>query len=264
MKEFNFLSKEELKQAVPSIFQTQPEGNVSSRYAFVPTNQIIDNLEKVGWLPTEAKQLNSHKRDPLFGKHRVRFAPENSSSIIKNVGDTGPQLVLVNSHNRSCSLIMELGLFRKVCSNGLIVADSSFSQIFKRHIDISFKYIQEIIAKAVKEFGDVYSRVEEYRNINLANAEKEAFAKNAVEMVWSGARFEPKQVLLARRPEDERDDLYTTFNTIQENIIKGGMTYATSKGIKKARAINGIDMDFNINKNLWVMMEYFRLHRRFK
>ncbi len=64
------------------------------------------------------------------------------------------------------------------------------------------------------------------------------------------------QILSARRWQDESIDLWTTYQRIQENLIKGGLSARTTKG-KRAhtRAVKGIDGDVKLNRALWVMAE---------
>ena len=64
------------------------------------------------------------------------------------------------------------------------------------------------------------------------------------------------QILSARRWQDESSDLWTTYQRIQENLIKGGLPGRTTKG-KRAhtRAVKGIDGDVKLNRALWVMAE---------
>ncbi|WP_261906820.1 DUF945 domain-containing protein, partial [Salmonella enterica] len=64
------------------------------------------------------------------------------------------------------------------------------------------------------------------------------------------------QILTPRRYEDRSDDLWTTYQRIQENLLKGGLPGRTAKGKRShTRAVNGIDGDIRLNRALWVMAE---------
>ncbi len=66
----------------------------------------------------------------------------------------------------------------------------------------------------------------------------------------------PMQILTPRRYEDNTPDLWTTYQRIQENLIKGGLSGRTVKGQRaRTRAVNGIDWDVKLNRALWVMAE---------
>lgn len=74
-----------------------------------------------------------------------------------------------------------------------------------------------------------------------------------------GAEYQPiteEQVLQPRRREDKKDDLWTVYQRLQENLIKGGLSGRNAKGKRaRTRSVNGIDGDIKLNKALWVMTE---------
>ncbi|HFV5221667.1 TPA: DUF945 domain-containing protein, partial [Escherichia coli] len=52
------------------------------------------------------------------------------------------------------------------------------------------------------------------------------------------------------------NDLWTTCQRIQENLIKGGLSGRNAKGGRShTRAVRGIDGDVKLNRALWVMAE---------
>ncbi|EHD5749221.1 DUF945 domain-containing protein [Escherichia coli] len=66
----------------------------------------------------------------------------------------------------------------------------------------------------------------------------------------------PEQILTPRRHEDNTPDLWTIYQRIQENLIKGGLSGRNAKGKRShTRAVNGIDGDVKLNRALWVMAE---------
>ncbi|MEI7352991.1 DUF932 domain-containing protein, partial [Pectobacterium parmentieri] len=62
--------------------------------------------------------------------------------------------------------------------------------------------------------------------------------------------------LAPRRWQDESNDLWTTYQRVQENLIKGGLTGRSVQGKQaRTRAVKGIDGDIKLNRALWVMAE---------
>jgi hypothetical protein len=60
------------------------------------------------------------------------------------------------------------------------------------------------------------------------------------------------QLLNCRRPEDARDDLYSTLNRVQENLLRGGLSRRSSSGrLVRTRRITSIKQDVRINSALW-------------
>lgn len=66
----------------------------------------------------------------------------------------------------------------------------------------------------------------------------------------------PDDILQVRRNEDKSDDLWTTYQRVQENMTKGGVWGKTAKGkFQRTRPVNGIDGDVKLNRALWEMAE---------
>lgn len=62
-----------------------------------------------------------------------------------------------------------------------------------------------------------------------------------------------------RRAADVRDDLWTVFNTVQENTIQGGLIGRTATGgRRKTRPVEGIDQNIKLNRALWTLAEEMR------
>jgi len=259
--ERQFLNLEELRETIPSVYQEYPHPDVTNRYTFVPTYQILSNFDKLGWKPVQVKQIKS-RNNAKFAQHMIRLNNINCPAEFRNVGDIAPEIVISNSHDRSSCLFIEMGIYRKMCSNGLIVADSSFSKINIRHMDINFEYIQELTYNILENFTKIYNKIADYKSIILSKEEKIEFADKVIKMVWKDNKFVPEQLLEVRRPEDKSDDLFTTYNVIQENVMKGGLIYRTSKGFRKSREIKSIWGDLYINRFLWMTMEAIRISRR--
>ena len=60
--------------------------------------------------------------------------------------------------------------------------------------------------------------------------------------------------------DDRANDLWTTWNVVQENAIKGGLRGVGRDDLGrprrvKSRAVNGIDQDIKLNKALWLLGE---------
>lgn len=64
------------------------------------------------------------------------------------------------------------------------------------------------------------------------------------------------QTLAPRRFEDRRDDMWTTFNRVQENMMKGGLRGRNRSGRTTTTCpVNGIDQSVKLNRALWVLAE---------
>ena len=260
------ISDEELRRVVPSIFASQPIEGVSDRYSFLPTSSILQGMRENGWVPVRAEEQSVRTEARRgFQKHLIRFArTEHLQTWEKN--QVRPEVVLLNSHDKSSAYQLHCGLFRLVCLNGMVVADATFERISIKHSGFNPDSVIEASFKVLGAVPDIMNKVQLFQDRILTDAERLALATGAATYRWEDlakAPINPSMLLNPRRYGDEAKDLWTTFNTVQENIIRGGQRdYSRrrpdGRRMPKSRAIHGIDEDMKLNKALWQMAEVLR------
>lgn len=256
------LNNEQLQRVAPSIFASAPWERVSERYAFIPTIQVVDALRGEGFLPVKAMQSKTRiegKGD--FTKHLIRFRRQQDLEIEK--GTELPEIVLVNSHDRSSSYQLSAGIFRLVCSNGMVVKSSSFGDIKVQHSGNIVGRVIEGSYSIINDMPKVLEQVESMKAITLGNHEQHAFAKAALELRYptdeagnSRSPVEADQLLKVRRYDDATNTLWNTLQRVQENFIKGGLRGTGTTGKRTTtRAIKSVTEDVRLNKALWMLAE---------
>jgi hypothetical protein len=249
------LTHEALFQQAPSIFSAEAHEKVSDKYAMIPTIECVKGLEKAGYYPVSAKESRSRDaQNRPFAKHMIRFRKHDHIELGGNV----PEIVLFNSHNGLSSYQLKAGIYRLVCANGLIVGNDMFHSRVKHQGNAVEKVIEaadhiiEIMPKAIEVAG-------EWRDIRLTTEQKRAFAESASLLKWSPEEIEisPERLLLPRRLTDQSNDLWTTFNVIQENMIKGGMRYYKPDSFKRGttRKVESVQENSRLNTALWNLTE---------
>jgi hypothetical protein len=257
------ISDEELQCLAPSIFASQPIEGVSNRYSFLPTSSILKGMRENGWVPVRAEQQSVRTEARRgFQKHLIRFARAEYLETWKK-NQVRPEVVLLNSHDKSSAYQLHCGLFRLVCSNGLVVADATFQRISIKHSGFNPDSVIEASFKVLRAVPDIMKKVQLFQDRILTDAERLALATGAATYRWEDlnkALVNASMLLNARRYGDDAKDLWTTLNTVQENIIRGGQRdYSRrrqhGRRIPKSRAIKGIDEDMKLNKALWQIAE---------
>jgi len=259
MDKSKILSTAYLEKNAPSIFAANPHKDRSAKYHFIPTAGVLDIFQKKGWLPVKVMEQRVNKEDKRgFQKHIVRLRNFDQDLTFKG---NCIELVLVNSHDGTSAYQLHAGVFRIVCLNGMVVGDSLFPRISVRHhgqqeqdfIDVSYKIIEDV--------PKITEQISIMNSLQLAPEEKEGYAQAALALKY-GEEQPPisyDQLLAPRRTADKADDLYTVYNTVQENIIKGGLFYRTGKGqYRHTRPVKSINEDLRLNKALWVLTERMR------
>ncbi|HFE8063750.1 TPA: DUF932 domain-containing protein [Klebsiella pneumoniae] len=247
------LTRDELMQVVPSVFGEDKHASRSEKYTFIPTITLLEKLQNEGFQPFFACQ--SRVRDPGRREHTKHILRLRKSGQI--TGQQVPEIIILNSHGGESSFQLLPGIFRSVCTNSL-VCGQSFGEIRVPHRG---NVVEKVIEGAYEVLG-IFDRVEETRDamqsLLLPPPAQQAFARAALTYRF-GEEHQPvteSQILSARRWQDESDDLWTTYQRIQENLLKGGLSGRTAQGKRThTRPVNGIDGDVKLNRALWVMAE---------
>jgi len=247
----NSLSLEDVRKACPSVFAKAPSPKVSERYTFVSTADILKPLLDQGWAITHASQrrVNKSGRDPSFTRHMVRM---RHSSAAPFVGGVHPEVVIINSHDRQCRFQIRSGLFRLVCSNGMVIGIGKNAGGIMTHIGDQ-KQFNALIDAALKTAVESGTEVAAMQKKKLDDRAQVKFARDAYQIAYGDEdeRFDAKQLLTPRREEDKTNDLWTVYNRVQENIMRGGLKYQVDDRTQSSRAITHIGRNIEINGALW-------------
>jgi Domain of unknown function (DUF932) len=250
------LDNGELMRIAPSIFAEQAMSDRSDRYAFIPTYEVVDAMRENGFFPVSAMQSRANREEKKgFTKHLIRFRQHDGFNAI---GDLRTEIVLMNSHDGSSSYQLSSGLFRLACLNGMIVSDSEIETVKCRHSGNIIDSVIEGTFSIIDKTDTVLEHVEDMRNINLPVAAQNAFAKAALSLRWDegAAPIQAEQLNWTRRMADKSNDLFTTMNRVQENIIKGGLRGRNANnGRTTTRAVNSVTENVKLNKAIWQLAE---------
>jgi hypothetical protein len=257
------LSSDQIRRLAPSVFAERPFTSVSSRYSFAATSEVLSVFESAGWVPVQAKeQFVRLDTRSGFQKHELRFArlsDLNTQSF--QVGDTRPELVLTNAHDGSSAYRIQGGLWRKICSNGLVVSEGGFQSIAIRHANQSPEVFAEAAEKVTAGIDRILDSVNQWEDVHLNEEQRTKFARQAMALRWEANTvisrcLRPELVLNPRRPSDAGTSLWKVFNVCQENLIKGGMPYVTDHLKRgKVREISGLDQALRVNTGLWQLAD---------
>jgi len=261
----SYLTKDQLKEVCPVAFKDAPTNpKVTDKYLFVNTETIVDDLDKLGWKPVSAAMRKSRGRDTIFSKHMVTFQNPEIKITSKDGDNAFPRIILTNSHDGLQAFKFSVGIFRLVCSNGLVVADEKFSDFKIRHKGYTFAELRDVVAQAVKDLPNKVEVLNKMRTKILTKDEKQKLALDAM-LIRAGItpdsdkakKFEYDEetiedILEPKRNEDKGDDLWKVFNVIQEKITQGEF-HAALKGakVRKVRKIKSFEKDLQVNKELF-------------
>lgn len=246
------LSKEQVKQVAPSVFTKHGSSNVSDKYSHIPTERVMDDMSALGWDVVDAKEIKARKNQG-FQKHMLVFA--NPEIVINgNDGDTVfPRILLTNSHDGKNAFTFKAGLFRLVCSNGLVIADEQFGEMKIRHMGYDFEALQSLITEIVEKLPLTVESMNKFKNKQLSQEQKQKFALEALGLRFDteNKTFNVSEFLTPTRKEDEGNDLWSVFNLVQEKLVNGMVDYRTGSKQRKARRIKNFQQDVKLNSELY-------------
>ena len=258
-----FLSTSEIKERASSIFTTTAAPTASDNFTHIPTNKVIEDMEKLGWGVVDAKQVKARKEETRgFQKHLVVF--RNNDVVINGAdGDTVfPQILLTNSNDGKNAFTFTAGLFRMVCENGLVISTEQFNDVKMRHMGYTFEELQEQIRAMVEQLPLTVESMNKMKQIQLSEEQTVDLAKKALASRFTEEQVEAfnidlEKLLEPTRPEDKGTDLWSVFNVIQEKIIDGDFTYMIGTRVRKARKVKNFKQDMEINQKLFATAAEF-------
>lgn len=252
------LSDDQIRRVAPSIFADAPHESRSERYSYIPTAAVLTELRKEGFQPfmvCQTRVRNEGRREHT--KHMLRLRHANQINARE-----ANEIILLNSHDGTSSYQLLGGMFRFVCSNGLVCADTVGDVRVPHKGDVA-GHVIEGAYQVLSGFEHAQESRESMQAITLDAGESEVFARAALALKYDDptkpAPVTESQILMPRRFDDRRPDLWSVFNRTQENLTKGGLHGRAANGRRQqTRPVQGIDSDIRLNRALWLLADGMR------
>ena len=261
-----FLTEDEIRSAAPSVFATTAHESRSARFKPIATIDVLRMLDQEGFGVVGAKQSVARLDDRKdFTKHMLRLRKKDE--VQRRVGDTVFEVLLKNANDGTAAYDLLSGLFRIRCLNSLVAMDTQMSTQRVRHSgDVAPKVIEGVFS-VVKDAERALNAPDQWGQLQLAAPEQMFLAEAAHAIRFpvdennnQTTNVKPEQMLHVRRTGDIGDDLWTVFNRVQENVVRGGLNnfgYNAEGRFRRAhtREVKGIDQSTALNRALWTLGE---------
>lgn len=262
------MNTDQLRIAAPAIFAESPVSEVTEKYTFIPTTQLLKDFEKLGWGVDRASQPKSRK-DALHAHHRIILR----NPALPSFDGSHPELIMMNSHDRTSAFKFMMGLFEFACLNGLVIG-TTLESIRIRHMGYEFSQLQALTQSAVEGMPEIIKKVNYLKGVALTAEQQKEFAMRAIALRFkeyvdsrtSEVQFsqishaiDVPAFLEPVRHQDDNDSVWSVFNRVQERLIKGGFQrIGTVDGIsKRVRPVTNIKLDVDVNQRLWELAGKF-------
>ena len=257
------------------------ELGLSKHYSFVPTIDVVNDLRTLGYDCVDATQVKSRKKSTNgYQKHMLTFEhPDHKVDQVKEVeladgttetqvlpAEEYPQLLLTNSHDGGNAFTLSAGIFRLVCSNGLVIKTEDYGTARLVHKGYSFEAVQKLVKEFEETMGEVLTKITAMKKVELTKQQQIEFAKQAALLRFTAKSYNEDNIsdvvdiddlLNVDRKEDAGNGLYEVFNRVQESIVQGKYSYSSNGKVKdantktrKARPIKNFKQSINVNQKL--------------
>ena len=251
----------QMHEAFLDMLPDRPSERVSERYMFLDTRKVIDDMADLGFEVYGFRRPNSRTVGGLYGVHEVDFRRPADMDRPRELDQVTPRILFLNSYDGSRKAMIAAGLFRLVCLNGLVVGESVDSYKFLHLGDYADELMKQIRNMA-QTHKQVFDKIEGWREIRLEPEVAEKMAEEAIALRFPNDELrptiKPRNLLQPRRREDTSPDLWTRFNVLQENLIKGGVPLENQKGqARLASPVGNITRSNELNRGLWDLADRY-------
>ena len=270
VKNHQALNDKDLEYLCPVAFKSTMTQNeisklgLSKHYSFVPTMNVVNDLRDLGYEVVDAKQVKARKKSTNgYQKHMITF--EHPKYKVEGKEEY-PQILLTNSHDGGNAFTLSAGIFRLVCSNGLVIKTEDYGSARLVHKGYSFEAVQKLVKEFEETVGEVLDKITEMKKVQLTKEQQIEFAKKAALLRFTAKSYNEDNIadvvsiddlLNVDRKEDAGNGLYEVFNRVQESIVQGKYLYAASGKVndadtktRKARPIKNFKQSIDVNKKL--------------
>lgn len=246
------LSLQEIQRRAPAVFAAHAAELTGARYVFISTRDVLTALMDAGFEPTAVQQTRSRSGNEGYARHMLHFKPLVQAL---SLDDVLGEIVLLNSHDGRSAYQLRAALFRPVCTNGMLTSMGDVGFVHVSHRGNVVAHVVEAARKITRDLAQVGDAVLRMRQTMLTADQQLDFAREAMALRFPAhatAPLEPGQLLERRRVADVGDDVWRTFNAVQEHVLHGGLAGRTARGrVMHTRGIRAIRENVRLNAGLW-------------
>jgi hypothetical protein len=232
--------------------------NTSDRYKFVNTANLVERFLEMGMTVRQAQEARVRRQDYSgFQRHLIRLA--TPFNITTDRGDVSNlELLIMNQHIGSSSLIARFGIYRMICLNGLVVGTDLGIAMRIRHFGSRVQdLINAMMERVQLTMPTIAERVSMMTARRMSADESRRFAQDALTVRGVDVNdvkrrsYSVPELLSARREEDRDDNLWNVFNRTQEHLMRG-VSGRRGQGLRR---ITSPTRDVAVNERLWELAE---------
>jgi hypothetical protein len=217
---------------------------IKTKEFYIPTIEVVTKLQDEGWEITGVNEQRGKNRKIESNYVQLQhpdFAIKNS----KGKDEALASLTITNSCNGNKPLQLDMGVYRQVCSNGMVAFDRAAESEKIKHIQINYNNLEHFISNVTRKTSTILNEFEKLKHTDLSINDMRKLAYEAAQLRYNNLEdINIDDLLSVNRIEDEGNDLWTVFNRIQENLIGD---------------IANLNEDIKLNKQLFSLADQYAL-----
>ena len=211
---------------------------------YIPTLDVVQKLQNEGWKIQGVDEARAKNRKIVSNYVQMQhpdFAVKNS----KGKDEAYTSITISNSCNGIKPLQMSLGMFRQVCTNGLVRFNQHAESENIKHIEVNYMNLDSFITSVTSKTGKLLTEVNEMKHKGLSIEDMRKLATEAARLRYNDLDdINIDDLLTVNRIEDESNDLWTVFNRIQENLTHD---------------VNNMNEDIRLNQQLYNLVNQYAI-----
>jgi len=215
---------------------------IKQKEFYIPTLDVVTKLQNEGWKISGVAEQRGKNRKITSNYVQLQhpdFAVQNS----KGKNEAFTSITLSNSCNGNRPLQMSLGMFRQVCTNGLIRFDQHAENEKIKHIEVNARDLDRFVVSMNSKADKLLTEVNEMKHKGLSIEDMRKLAREAASLRYTNLdEINIDDLFAVNRVEDESNDLWTVFNRIQENLTHD---------------VKNMNEDIRLNQQLFSLVENF-------
>ena len=217
---------------------------IKTKEFYIPTLDVITKLQHEGWQLKGVDEQRGKNRK-ISSNYVQMQHPDFSVKNSKGKDEAYTSITISNSCNGAKPLQMSLGMFRQVCTNGLVRFDQHAEAENIKHIEVNYMNLDRFITSVTNKTGKLLNEVSEMKHKGLSLEEMRKLAHEAASLRYNDLDdINIDDLLTVNRVEDESNDLWTVFNRIQENLTHD---------------VSNMNEDIRLNKQLFSLANQYAL-----
>jgi hypothetical protein len=248
----------DFKPFIDSLPRHRCEETTTDKYMFIDTGKVVQDMLDLGYEVADFRRPKARTRAGQYAVHEVDFRRPQD---VRKAKAEAPRVLFINSYDGSKRAQFIAGLIRFACSNGLVIGDLIQHQKFL-HIGDHADAIIEGLKVVAQDTAKAFDAIDRYQKITPTKETLREMARRAHEIRFPDKETRPiadlDDLLQIRREEDLRPDLWTKWNTLQENILKGGVPMRNNSGqVRLSGPVGNIERSNSLNGELWNLLDEF-------